>query len=91
MARRRVEEPTPRLRCDIPIYEYECLACGRQQELFLKMEHSTPHCSKCLKAMRKKLSRSSFCLKGSGWAKDNYGIRDGQASRGSAGGDSGES
>jgi len=35
-----------------------------------------PDCSVCQKQMKKKPSLTSFSLKGDGWAKDNYGLKD---------------
>ena len=34
-----------------------------------------PDCSECLKRMNKKPALTSFSLKGGGWAKDNYGLK----------------
>tara|TARA_R100001198_G_C5026939_1_gene94608 strand:+ start:181 stop:315 length:135 start_codon:yes stop_codon:yes gene_type:complete len=36
-----------------------------------------PDCEKCSKQMNKKPALTSFSLKGNGWAKDNYGLKDG--------------
>tara|TARA_R110001592_G_scaffold146833_1_gene371055 strand:- start:293 stop:430 length:138 start_codon:yes stop_codon:yes gene_type:complete len=35
-----------------------------------------PDCVECLKRMNKKPALTSFNLKGDGWAKDNYGLKD---------------
>ena len=59
----------------MPLYEFTCDVCKREQELLLRLHDPVPHCPACTKPMRKLLSRSNFALKGDGWAKDNYGIK----------------
>ena len=61
---------------DVPIYEYECAMCGGQKEVLQKHYDPTPVCYSCKSEMRKKISVSSFSLQGSGWAKDNYGLKE---------------
>jgi predicted nucleic acid-binding Zn ribbon protein len=41
------------------------------------MSAAAPKCCECssTKDMRKLISATSFALKGSGWAKDNYGLK----------------
>ena len=53
----------------MPIYEYECKACGGVQELMQKMdEPPPPHCAKCACGpLVKLMSRTGFILKGGGW------------------------
>jgi len=59
----------------MPIYEYECPTCGNHQEILLKFNDKTsPRCVECHAFMKKRISASSFHLKGGGWAKDNYGL-----------------
>jgi putative FmdB family regulatory protein len=58
----------------MPLYEFSC-ACGREQEILMKMDDPLPYCPTCRTPMDRKVSRSSFALRGDGWAKDNYGIR----------------
>jgi putative FmdB family regulatory protein len=59
----------------MPIYEYYCNGCGHEFELIQKItDHPVRKCEKCgkLKAKRK-ISHSSFVLKGSGWYTTDYG------------------
>ena len=57
----------------MPLYEYQCPACRREQELLLRIDHLTPCCPACHKKMRRKISRTNFALRGGGWARDGYG------------------
>lgn len=62
----------------MPIYEYRCEACGKEEERLQKIGDDAPQCNdaRCARhgqPMIKKVSRTSFELKGSGWAKDGYG------------------
>jgi len=62
----------------MPIYEYRCEACGKEEELLQKVGADAPPCNdpQCVKhgqPMNKKVSKASFELKGGGWAKDGYG------------------
>lgn len=53
----------------MPIYEYECKKCGYEEEKFVKNFNTiiSPKCIKCESKMFKKVSLSSFSLKGDGW------------------------
>ncbi len=60
----------------MPIYEYVCGHCQKLTEVLQKI--SDPHptvCSHCQKAgaMTKRISQTSFVLKGGGWYADAYG------------------
>ena len=57
------------------LYEYKCKECGEEFEEFRKMMEDSKKstCPKCGKEADKQLSRTSFKLEGSGWAKDGYG------------------
>jgi len=59
----------------MPLYEYRCDSCGKQIEQFQKHTEPAPSCIQCLETMKKLISRSSFALKGDGWAKDGYGSK----------------
>ena len=57
----------------MPIYEYECIVCGKQHEIMQK-HNDTPvtECPGCGGTMRKLISNTSFVLKGTGWYKTDY-------------------
>lgn len=58
----------------MPIYEYECQACGHRFEEWQKMsDDPIKVCPKCKKRKVEKLiSQTSFQLKGGGWYSDLY-------------------
>lgn len=57
----------------MPIYEYECLSCGRQHEIMQKHNDKlVTECPDCGGEMRKLISNTSFVLKGAGWYKTDY-------------------
>jgi len=58
----------------MPIYEYECKACGHTFEAFQKMvDDPLKDCPECKKAALKKLiSASAFRLKGDGWYETDF-------------------
>lgn len=65
----------------MPIYEYECTACGNVEEAFQKISDAPlEQCCQCKGQLNKIVSHSSFQLKGSGWYVTDYG---GSASKGS--------
>jgi putative FmdB family regulatory protein len=53
----------------MPIYEYQCAACGHRVEVIQKMSDSPLEtCDNCNKpALRKLVSAAGFRLKGTGW------------------------
>ena len=61
--------PTCARRQPVPIYEYQCDACGKRLEVTQRMSDKPlkqcPHCKK--KKLRKLISVSAFQLKGTGW------------------------
>jgi putative FmdB family regulatory protein len=64
------------------IYEYACrdANCGRYDKVVeisvaLNKSDSPAFCPECLGRMEKLISKSSFSLKGTGWARDGYGKR----------------
>jgi len=61
----------------MPLYVFECNSCGRICEVLQKFGDKWPNCEKCQTQMKKKPSLTSFSLKGDGWAKDNYGLKNG--------------
>lgn len=58
----------------MPIYEYQCAACGHQLEALQKMsEEPLKDCPKCNQAeLQKMVSAAGFQLKGSGWYITDY-------------------
>ena len=57
----------------MPIYEYECTACGVHEEVIQKFsDKPLTTCSKCSGKLQKLISQSSFHLKGSGWYVTDY-------------------
>ena len=66
----------------MPIYEYRCRLCGKiierigKADVLPKLMHITHEDEKgeeCLATSDRIISKSSFQLKGGGWAKDGYG------------------
>jgi len=58
----------------MPVYEFEC-DCGNVSEELVPMGTKSIECPKCKENMKKIISKSSFILKGTGWAFDNYGLK----------------
>lgn len=57
----------------MPIYEYECMSCGKQCELIQKFnEEPLSSCPDCGGHMHKLISQTSFILKGTGWYVTDY-------------------
>ena len=57
----------------MPIYEYHCSECNKDFELFQKtIENTIAKCPDCQREALRKVSQTSFSLKGSGWYKDGY-------------------
>ena len=58
----------------MPIYEFQCQACGAEIEVLQKI--SDPHitdCEACGKAkMRKKVTAAAFRLSGAGWYETDF-------------------
>lgn len=65
----------------MPIYEYGCTKCGKHHEVMQKItEKPLSKCPDCGGAMKKKISNTSFVLKGTGWYATDYatGNKNGQ-------------
>lgn len=62
----------------VPIYEYECNACGKIFEVFLNAaDKPVKKCAHCKSTrIHKLISNCSFQLKGSGWYVTDYAKRD---------------
>src|SRR3954469_18838613 len=57
----------------MPVYEYQCKACGRDFEYQQRMaDPDKTTCEACGGALERLISRTAFQLKGSGWYKDLY-------------------
>jgi len=58
----------------MPIYEYQCQACGHDLEVIQKMsDDALTDCPECGKPELKKLiSAAGFQLKGSGWYETDF-------------------
>lgn len=58
----------------MPIYEYQCTACGHQLEALQKMsDQPLKECPECKqKTLAKLVSAAGFQLKGSGWYVTDY-------------------
>lgn len=58
----------------MPIYEYVCRSCGFQKEVLQKMsDPALIECPECGKpTFHKKISSSSFQLKGEGWYETDF-------------------
>lgn len=58
----------------MPIYEYQCEACGHRLEAIQKMTESPlVECPQCgQSALRKLVSAAGFQLKGSGWYATDF-------------------
>lgn len=58
----------------MPIYEYCCENCGKEFEvLVLGRDSEMKTCKFCQGPIRKKMSLTTFHLKGSGWYVTDYG------------------
>jgi len=63
-----------RLEFAMPIYEYQCEACGEVHEALQKISDAPlevcPHCEKS--ALRKKVTAAAFRLSGGGWYETDF-------------------
>ncbi len=57
----------------MPIYEYECLQCGKNHEVMQKFSDAPlTACPECGGEVKKLISNTSFVLKGGGWYVTDY-------------------
>jgi putative FmdB family regulatory protein len=74
----------------MPVYEYECGACGHQFEEWQKItDKPVRTCPKCKeKKVQRLISQTAFHLKGGGWYSDLYSSKKsgGEKSGGGEGG-----
>ena len=73
----------------MPLYEYECDACGGRFEVIQKFSETTEQCRKCGKGPVRRLTSSpAIQFKGSGWYITDYAQKgkSGSESSGDGGG-----
>lgn len=57
----------------MPLYAYLCQSCGTEQEVLRKFsDPPLKKCPACGGKLTKKITSTSFQLKGGGWYKDGY-------------------
>jgi putative FmdB family regulatory protein len=58
----------------MPIYEYQCQACGHEFEALQKISDAAlTDCPSCSQAeLKKKISAAAFRLKGGGWYETDF-------------------
>jgi len=75
----------------MPLYEYECDACGRRFEVIQKFSETSTECRHCGKGpVRRLMAAPAFQFKGTGWYVTDYaqkGKPGGESTGKSAGGD----
>ncbi len=70
----------------MPLYEYECEACGHRFEVIQKFsDPPVEHCRTCGGPVHKLLSSAAIQFKGSGWYVTDYGKKGSSGSTGSGG------
>jgi putative FmdB family regulatory protein len=61
----------------MPLYEYECDACGHRFEVIQKFSDPlVDKCPKCGSTVHKLMSSPAFHLKGTGWYATDYAKKD---------------
>lgn len=62
----------------MPIYEYECGACGKHSEILQKInDPPTLECPYCkIKELKRLISATRFQLKGTGWYVTDFRDKD---------------
>jgi len=62
----------------MPIYEYACEECNKNFEIMQKItEDPLTACPDCKGRVKKKISSTSFVLKGTGWYATDYASQKG--------------
>ncbi|MBF0516217.1 MAG: hypothetical protein HQK97_03720 [Nitrospirae bacterium] len=65
----------------MPIYEYQCTACGAELEQVQKItDEPLKECPSCGGQLKKLISSTTFVLKGTGWYVTDYASKDRQTS-----------
>ena len=66
----------------MPIYEYECTACGKVEEVLQRFsDKPLTKCSNCSGKLNKLVSQSTFHLKGTGWYVTDYAKKSGSSAK----------
>ena len=72
----------------MPLYEYECDACGGRFEVIQKFSETTDTCRRCGKGpVRRLMSSPAIQFKGSGWYITDYAQKGKSGSESSSGSD----
>lgn len=67
----------------MPLYEYECLACGERSEILQRFsDPPLAACPKCGGEVKKLLSSPAFQFKGTGWYVTDYAGKKGDGRSG---------
>lgn len=75
----------------MPIYEYQCQACGKRHEAIQRLADPVlTVCPDCGGALKKLVSSPAFQFKGTGWYVTDYANKKGAGSEGSKGSGKGE-
>src|SRR6185295_446573 len=61
----------------MPIYEYQCLKCGKRIEVLQRHDQAPPVCPECGSEVKKLISSPAFQFKGTGWYKTDYATKQG--------------
>ena len=62
----------------MPLYEYQCEACGKHFEVRQKFSDApVTTCSSCGGQVKKMISQAGFALKGGGWYQQGYSQKTG--------------
>jgi len=57
----------------VPVYEYKCIGCGKEFEVFQRItDDPLETCKFCGGKLRKLISQTTFQLRGSGWYVTDY-------------------
>ena len=66
----------------MPLYEYECQACGERTEILQKISDPPySHCPKCASEMKRLISSPAIQFKGSGFYKTDYASKPSSSSK----------